>query len=100
MVDTGESGIDVGDVIGAISSSPSGGQTVVTIADTADQIEFRWGFGLGALLLLLSALILVISGVLEYMANTEFFSVKNDEKPMADKPEKSKEKNDKEKKEE
>jgi len=94
MVETGESGVNVGEVIGAISGSPSGGQTIVTIADTADQIEFRWGFGLGAILLLVSGLVLIISGGLEYMANTEFFSFKSNEKQKAETPGKSKKKND------
>jgi hypothetical protein len=98
MVDTSESGVDVGNVIGTISGSPSGGQTVITLADTADQIEFRWGFGLGAILLLVSGLFLVISGGLEYIANTEFYRIKNEEMPKEKKPEKPNEKIEKDQK--
>jgi len=92
---TGDASVDVGEVIGAISGSPSGGQKIVSIPDIEGQIELQWGFGLGGILLLVSGLILVVSGFLEIIANTSFFESKIVEKPrkeIKDKSEKPAEK--------
>ena len=99
MVDTGDAAIDIGEIIGAISGSPSGGQQMVAIPEVGEQIELQWGFGLGGILLLISGVILVISGGLEVIANTEFFTSKTVEEPKKEKRKKSK-KNSKEPQEE
>ncbi len=80
LVETGDSGVDVQGIIGAISSSPFGGQKTMTIADVSGQIEFQWGFGLGGYLLLISGIILIISGVVEISANDIFFGEKTHKK--------------------
>jgi len=75
MADTSNTGVDIGDVIGAISSSPFGGQKLVTISNLG-QIKMQWGLGLGAQLLLISGIIILMAGILEIMANTIFFQPK------------------------
>ncbi len=95
FADTGDASVDIGEVIGAISGSPSGGQKTVSIPDIEGQIELQWGFGLGGILLLVSGIILIISGFLEIIANTSFFKSKIIEKPrkeLKDKSEKPAEK--------
>ena len=90
MVDTGGAAVNISEIINAISSSPSGGQQIVTIPEVNEQIKLQWGFGLGGILLLISAVILVISGGLELFANTEFFTSKTVEEPRKEKPKKPK----------
>jgi len=68
--------INIGEIISKISSSPTGGQQSIPLSDVQGQIELKWGFGLGAILLLISAMLLVISGGLEFVANIELFPVK------------------------
>lgn len=99
LAGTGDADVNIGEIIGAISASPSGGQKIVSIADVNGQIEFHWGFGIGAISLIVSGLILVIAGALEIIANTEFFAGKTIEKSNKEKPKKSK-KRSKESKEE
>jgi len=81
MVDTGDAAVDISNIIDTISSSPSGGQQIVTIPEVNEQIELQWGFGLGGILLLISGIVLVISGFLEFVANTEFYTSKISEEP-------------------
>ena len=64
---------------------------MVTIPEVNEQIELQWGFGLGGILLLISGVILVISGGLEVLANTEFFKIKTVEEKKKEKPKKPKE---------
>jgi len=89
FADTGDAGVDIGEVLGAISSSPSGGQKIVSIPDIEGQIELQWGFGLGGQLLLIAGLILAISGFLETIADTSFFKSKIIEKPRKENQDKS-----------
>lgn len=89
FADTGDASVDIGEVIGAISGSPSGGQKIVSIPDIEGQIELQWGFGLGGILLLISGIILIISGILETIANTSFFKSKIIEKPRKETKNKS-----------
>ena len=92
FADTGDASVDIGEILGAISSSPSGGQKIISLSEVDGQIELQWGFGLGGILLLASGLILVVSGFLEIIANTSFFESKIVEKPrkeIKDKSEKS-----------
>jgi hypothetical protein len=95
LAGTGDTGVDIGNVVGTISTAPFGGQNVVTIPEVNGQIELQWGFGLGGILLLISGVILLIAGLLELSANTDFFPGSTDEKPKKDKKKKSKNKTEK-----
>jgi hypothetical protein len=85
LVDTGDASVDISEVVGAISGSPTGGQKIVTIPDIDGQIELNWGFGLGGMLLILSGLILIIAGILEITSNSEFFSGNGNKKGKKEK---------------
>jgi len=89
FADTGDASVDIGEVLGAISGSPSGGQKIISLSEVDGQIELQWGFGLGGILLLASGLILVVSGFLEIIANTSFFESKIVEKPRKENQDKS-----------
>jgi len=70
---------DVKAVFDSVSSSPFGGNTVVPVSVSGVNvglINLQWGLGLGAQLLLGSGIILLIAGVLEVIANAQFFATK------------------------
>lgn len=69
---------DVKAVFDSVSSSPFGGNTVVPVSVKGINglINLQWGLGLGAQLLLISGIILLIGGVLEIIANAQFFATK------------------------
>jgi len=90
-----ESGsVDVGEILGGISSSPFGGQKTIPMSDISSgvdgQVSLRWGLGLGGFLLMVAGIILIVSGVIEIAANTQFFEGKMVEKPHKEKRWKSK----------
>ena len=70
--------LTVGDIIGPITSSPLGGQTTTTITETgiSATVSMQWGLSMGAWMLLIAAIIMFISGILEIMAKTQFFAIK------------------------
>lgn len=87
----------VGDILKSISSSPFGNQKTfyVTENNVTVSIPMSWGLGLGAQLLLLSAIIFIVSGIIEMSSSTQFFTPKiqgkKDEmqmpvQPMANQP--------------
>ena len=79
MAGAGDEGSDsfVSDFLNEISSSPMGGQYSYTIQDDATaQIDAEWGLGSGAILILLSGVILMVAGILEIMDNKIFFETK------------------------
>jgi hypothetical protein len=76
MVETGESGVNVQEIISSISGSPFGGQRFISITGVDGQIELQWGYGLGGYLLLLSGIILIISGIIEIKSDALFFGKK------------------------
>ena len=69
---------DISEVVGAISSSPFMGEKTIPISDVNGQIYLQWGLGSGLYLLLFSGIILIISGIMEIIANTSFFESKID----------------------
>ena len=73
MAQTGDTGFNIGQVINTISGSPLGGKQIVSVSEVNGQINLQWGLGLGAVLLLLSGILLLIAGALEHTANTELF---------------------------
>jgi hypothetical protein len=89
-VDPGET--DVTEILNSISGSPSGGEQTFIIKAYEGQdypLKLKWGFGLGAILLLFSAIILLVAGALEISANTQLFTPKTPAEP-AKKPKKGK----------
>jgi len=87
MVETGSAYVDVGEIFSAISSSPSGGNTLVSIPEVGGEITFQWGFGLGGILLVVAGICMVIAGALEIMTNIELYPSKQpgdaDDEPPA-----------------
>ncbi len=69
----GEATVDISTVMNAIAGSPFGGEQTVTIPQVSGQLQLQWGFSLGGYLLMFSGILLIVSGVVEGMANTEFF---------------------------
>ena len=76
LANSGDAGVNIGEVIDSISDSPINGQRYITIQGIDGQIKLNWGLGLGGFLLLFSGMLLIIAGILERLANTEFFQEK------------------------
>jgi hypothetical protein len=72
----------IGDILKSISSSPFGNQKTfyVTENSVTVSIPMSWGLGLGAQLLLISAIIFIVAGIIEMSSNTQFFTPKIQEK--------------------
>jgi hypothetical protein len=72
----------MGDILKSISSSPFGSQKTFYVVQNGYTISIpmRWGLGLGAQLLLVSAIIFIFAGILEMVSNTQFFIKKTQEK--------------------
>jgi len=87
LADTGDSGMNISEVISSISNSPINGQKFITIQDVEGQIQLNWGLGLGGFLLLFSGMILIIAGILERVADAEFFQEKIIQESKKDKKE-------------
>ncbi len=68
----------VREIISPITSSPLGGQTAtaITVPGVSAQVSLQWGLSIGAWMLLIAAIIMFISGILEIMAKTQFFATK------------------------
>jgi len=66
------------DIIDPLTSSPFGGQssTSFDVSGGTAQINLQWGLGLGAWLLLFAGIIILVSGILEIIANSQFFVTK------------------------
>jgi len=70
---------DFTEILHEISSSPFGGKTtyLVPVAEGIQEpLIIEWGLGFGAQMLLLSGIIFIVAGVLEFTANKEFFTPK------------------------
>ena len=76
LANSGDAEVNIGEVIDSISDSPINGQRYITIQGIDGQIKLNWGLGLGGFLLLFSGILLIIAGILERLANTEFFQEK------------------------
>jgi len=84
MGDTGGDGGDLpfDDIINSISGSPFGGEETFNIAVEEEDVsisvplKMSWGLGLGAQLLIFGGIILIVAGVMEMLANTQFFVTK------------------------
>ncbi|MFE3846245.1 Vps62-related protein [Thermoplasmatota archaeon] len=76
LANTGDTGMDISEVISSISNSPINGNKFITIQDVEGQIQLNWGLGFGGFLLLFSGIILIIAGIIERVADVEFFQEK------------------------
>ena len=72
------SGKYITDILNSITSSPFGGETSATVTESGvtANISVQWGLGLGIWLLLIASIIMIISGILEFMAKSQFFVTK------------------------
>ena len=61
---------DAVEIINTISSHPFGGDTALSLPDYGD-VQVTWGMGPGAYLLILSGILLIVSGALHLMAVKE-----------------------------
>jgi len=66
------------DLISEISNNPAGGtySSQNFLSEMEGGISFQWGLGSGALYLLISGVIFLVSGILEFIARKEFFKPK------------------------
>lgn len=71
----GDLGPEVEQIFGSITSSPLGGQKTVylTSLGESEQIGINWGLDFGGQLLILSSIMLIIAGILEIFANSDFY---------------------------
>jgi len=77
----------ISNILRSISSSPLGSQKTfyITQNETSVSLPMHWGLGFGAQLLLVSAIIFIVAGIFEMLANTQFFVTKAQEKKVDDK---------------
>ena len=62
----------------AVSASPFSGQyTAQTTEIQGGSIQFKWGFGIGAYLLLFAGILLIMAGFMEITAHEQFFEEKS-----------------------
>lgn len=67
----------ISDTLGTISESPLSGQKTTYIPmDNPVTINFKWGLGIGAWLLLFSGIVLIVSGVFEIISDSKFYQTK------------------------
>ncbi len=78
MAGGGQASSYIQDIIDPLASSPFGGQssTSFDVSGGTAQINLQWGLGLGAWLLLFAGIIILVSGILEIIANSQFFVTK------------------------
>ena len=71
-------GSTMSEILSSISGSPLGNQVTYSIPldGSTELFSMQWGIGLGLTLLLIGAIIFIISGILEILANTQFFATK------------------------
>ncbi|MBN2603922.1 MAG: Vps62-related protein [Candidatus Thermoplasmatota archaeon] len=71
----GELDPGVEQIFGSITSSPLGGQKTVYLNSLggSEQISINWGLDLGGQLLILSSVMLIIAGIIEIFANSDFY---------------------------
>ena len=71
-----ETAEDVKEIIKNISSHPVGGEDTLNLPDYGN-VYLEWGLEKGAILLLLSSILLIISGLVEMIAKENNSSPKN-----------------------
>lgn len=73
IADTGETTLNINQIISNISNSPLGGQQSISLSEISGSINLQWGLGLGAILLLCSGILFAVAGFLEHKADTILF---------------------------
>jgi hypothetical protein len=71
-------------ILNSISSSPFGNQQTFEISHEGILVPLpmQWGLGSGALLLLFAGIIIIISGAIEFIANSQLFTTKQVHQPI------------------
>lgn len=66
-------------ILSSISGSPFGNQQTFYISHegVSVPIPMEWGLGAGAVLLLIAGIIIIVSGIFEFIANTQLFTPKD-----------------------
>ncbi len=87
-----DSGNFISELLGEISSNPVGGTygTQDFIPETSGGVTFQWGLGYGAIFLIISGIVFIIAGALEFLSKKEFFEPKIEPKKTKDKVKKEK----------
>ena len=79
VVDSGDASGSITNILSSVSRSPLGNQQTFNI-DVGDgvyaSLGMSWGLGSGGWYLLIGAILLILAGVLEKIANTQFFATK------------------------
>ncbi|MCK5458827.1 MAG: hypothetical protein KAI20_02970, partial [Thermoplasmatales archaeon] len=87
--------VEFSNIFTGISSQPFGGSDTYTIPITETDsatMNLEWGLGLGGRLLLIAGIIIIMGGIIEFVAHVTFFEPKTVEKPKKEKRKKSKKK--------
>ncbi len=87
--------VEISNIFTGISSQPFGGSDTYTIPITETDsatMNLEWGLGLGGRLLLIAGIIIIMGGIIEFVAHVTFFEPKTVEKPKKEKRKKSKKK--------
>lgn len=81
----GDETFSLEEILNAITTSPLGGQMFLAPPDTGEtsQMEVQWGLGAGGYYLLISGCILLVSGILEMISNTELFTPRTTKKKQS-----------------
>ena len=92
-----QAGDSITEILNSISGSPFGSEETFSIPIDESQgvyasLKMQWGLGLGAQLILLGGIIIIIAGVIEMLANTQFFATKTPVGTSYVKPDKKKSK--------
>ncbi len=80
-----ESSNYITEMLGSISNSPMGGKKEIILPvseDVSGYIGVSWGLGLGAYLLVFGGIIMLIAGIIEIIADKDFFQPKESSKKL------------------
>ena len=72
---TSESGRFISGMLKSISGNPLGGKLTDSISDNdfTANVKMHWGFGSGAIILIVAGIIMLVAGILEVFANKIFY---------------------------
>jgi hypothetical protein len=90
---------DMFSVMNAVSAAPFNGQYTLQLsgADVGGSVHLQWGFGIGIYLLMVAGVILIMAGLIEITAHTQFFEEKEKFPILKEKKKKQEEVNEEQK---